>query len=302
MTVEEGTPTEVKSESETGPAKGLSPSTGVESSEALEEKAFNANVDSLVPEATTNPLEDVAEETNDNAPEKEEAEAAAEAVAEAIKPFIGEMSEEDVLSALESIPNLEGAVFEKVSQKVFGKFGEIGQQLKALNEREFTFDPEKLTKLKEVDEGIAEALAEDLKGAFSGQQFDSEAVVSDLKTSIMADLNPYMEQRLLTALAPDAGEIVQTDDFNTWFFKEATQEVRDTFESWDKRERMDGVAMAGAFAQFGEWKGKAAKAAAVKQTTLKRSVEEKKGPSQVAPAQREMTEAEAFNARLKESA
>lgn len=292
MTVEEGTPTEETGEVNLDEVE----------EEALEEKAFNASVDSLVPEATTNPLEDVVEETNDPAPEEKETEAAAEKVVEAIKPFIGEMSEEDVLSALGSIDGMESAVFEKVSQKVFGKFGEIGQQLKALNEREFTFDPEKLTKLKEVDEGIAEALAADLKDAFSGQQFDSEAVVNDLKTSIMADLNPYMEQRLLTALAPDAGEIVQTDDFNTWFFKEATQEVRDTFESWDKRERMDGVAMAGAFAKFDEWKGKAAKAAAVKQTTLERSVEEKKGPSQVTPARQEMTEAEAFKARLKENA
>lgn len=291
--------------------------TAAGTNESLEEKGFNASVDSLVPEASPNPLEDKietggdlkAEEAKAGAVEeggKSEAEVDAEAekVADAIKPFIGEMSEEQVLEMLGKVDGMESAVFDKVSAKVFGKFGEIGQQLKELQEREFTFDPEKLTKLKEVDEGIAEALADDLKEAFKGQQFDSGAVLDTFKETLMGDLNPYIEQRLLAALVPTVDEVVKTDEFSDWFFNEADQGVRDTFKAWDDRERMDGVQMAQAFKAFEAFKtGKASaaeKKAAVKKDVLARSVEEVKGSGATTATRRAMTEEEAFNARLSE--
>ena len=298
MTVEEAKPNE-----EPTLVEELTPTNAPveENSEALEEEAFNASVNSLVPDSEPSPLEDKEQETVNPVVEEKAADAEAEAVAEAIKPFIGDMSEEQVLELLGKVSGMESNVFEKVSQKVFGKFGEIGQQLKALNEREFRFDPEKLSKLKEVDEGIAEALASDLKEAFSGQQFDGEAVLNDFKTSLMSDLNPYIEERLLTALAPDADEIVKTDEFSEWFFKEAKQDVRDNFDAWDKRERMDGVAMAGAFKAFGDWKDAKNVKATAKQDNLKRAVESSKTPSAAPTGAQPMSEEEAFNTRLNEA-
>ena len=295
MTVEEVKPSE-----QTNEELVLTP-TVEENSEALEEEAFNASINSLVPESEPTPLEDKVEEAVTPTVEEEKTDAEAEAVAEAIKPFIGDMSEDQVLDLLGKVSGMESDVFEKVSQKVFGKFGEIGQQLKALNEREFRFDPDKLSKLREVDEGIADALASDLKEAFSGQQFDGEAVLNDFKTSLMGDLNPYIEERLLTALEPNANEIVKTDEFSEWFFKEAKQDVRDSFDAWDKRERMDGVAMASAFKAFGNWKDAKSAKASVKQDNLKRAVESSKTPSAAPLGKQAMTEDEAFNTRLKET-
>jgi len=306
MTIDNENPTE---ETTVTPAadETLSPVAPVESTEDLEEKGFNAATDALIPDADASPLEDPTEPqasvgATEGGAEKTDAETeqAAEEVAAAIKPFIGELSEDQVLEMLGNIEGMESTVYEKVAQKVFGKFGEIGQQLKALNEREFTFDPEKLTKLREVDSGIADALADDLKEAFKGQQFDGDAVLNDFKQSLMGDLNPYIEERLLTALAPDAGSIVKTDEFNEWFFKEAKQDVRDAFESWDKRERMDGVAMAAAFTEFNTWKGAKAEKAVSKKTALKRSLDDGKTTNAVPAARRPMTEEEAFNTRLNE--
>lgn len=260
-----------------------------------EEAAFNAAVDSLIPEST-DPLGSAFDEKTDEELDKE-----ADDVVAAAEHFLGDMTAEQVLEKLGQIDGMEEALYEKVSQKVFGKFGEIGQSLKALQEREFTFDPDKLEKLKELDEGIAGALAEDLKNALKGQSFDSDAIVADMKKSIMGDLNPYMEQRLLTALVPDIDQIVKSDEFSKWFFDEAKQEVRDLFQAWDERTQMDGVGMAKAFGEFNSWKEGLKTKAKSKEESLNKSVEDTKADSKTPAARRTMSEDEAFSARLKET-
>ena len=251
----------------------------------------------------------LAPETEEEEEGKEEIVATAEAsgeeeatpTVEEVKAFIGEMSEEDVLGLLGQVDGLEGRVYESVSAKVYGKFGDVGRQLKALQEREFKFDPAKLNKLKEVDEGIAEALASDLSEAFSGQSFDSEALAKDMRREIMNDFTPYIEQRLLEMNVPDMTEIVQSDAFEKWYYQEAKQEVRDTFENWDNKSNMDGLKMAQAFSQFKNFeKAKETKVVAKKET-LARSVEPQKASRKAPASPPPMSEEEAFNARVKET-
>lgn len=267
-----------------------------------EEKGFNAAIDSLVPEAAPNPLTDVSVDESDVGTENVVAgeETSTEDEAEKIPVFLGDMTADQVLAQLGKIDGMEEAIYDKVSQKVFGKFGEIGNRLKALQEREFKFDPDKLAKLREVDPGIAEALSEDLTGAFSGQSFDQEAVADSLRQSIVGDINPYVEQRLLTALVEDAGTIVKSEEFSSWFFDHASQGVRDTFAAWDDHSQMDGVKMANAFGQFATWKSDKADAKNVKEDKLSRSVESSKSGAKP-PAARQMSEEEAFNSRINET-
>lgn len=281
-----------------------------------ETAAFNAATEALVPEPKHDPLNLKGEEegkdkdegkAKDEEKDKDEEKTAeeldkeAEDIAAAAKHFLGDMTQDQVLEKIQSIDGMEAALFEKISQKVFGKFGEIGQSLKALQEREFSFDPEKLVELTKLDEGIAKALAEDLKNAFSGHSFDSEAVIKNLHKEVLADLNPYVEQRLLTALVPDVDKITKTDEFSAWFFKEATAEVRETFQNWDDRNQMDGVKMADAFKQYDAFVEGQKSEKDTKADALKKSVESKKGDTKSHRQRQHMTEDEAFDARTKES-
>lgn len=272
--------------------------------EDLETAAFDATVESLVPDPEPNPFSVEEGQEGDVEKDKEKDEnldKTAEDIAAAAGHFLGDMTEDQVLEKIQSIDGMEAALFEKVSQKVFGKFGEIGQSLKALQEREFRFDPEKLVKLKELDEGIATALAEDLKEALSGQSIDSDAIIKQLRTEVMSDLNPYVEQRLLAALVPNADELAKSDDFSKWFFKEAKQETRDIFQNWDDQKQMDGIKMAGAFKEFNAYVDAKQSNADTKKDALKKSVEGKKGDSKTPRARQHMTEDEAFAARTSES-
>lgn len=287
---------------------------GETSSEAgVEEQAFNAAVNALNPGEGKNPLEgemipekeeekkegEVEGEGEKGGEKEETTPPAADPAEETPEAFLGDLTADEVLEYIQKIDGLEESLYEKVSQKVFGKMGDLGRQLKALQEREFTFNPDKLTKLNEIDEGIAAALKEDLAGAFSGQSFDSESVMEDLRKSVFEKMNPYVEERLMKALAPNAEQVVKTKEFGEWYFDHAKQDVRDTFEAWDSQSRMDGIAMAQAFKQFDEWKDSQKKAKEEKRANLNKAVEEK--PSKTPPkARQSMTEEEAFAARMKE--
>lgn len=248
-----------------------------------EEKAFNAATDSLFPEPPENPLE-----------RKVETEEAA-----AKKYFLGEMTEEDVLARLQKLDELE-KMEERISSRLFGKIGEVNRDLQSLKEKEFRFDPEKLVKVKELDESIANALSEDLSAALAGQQFDREGITQSLKESLLGDVNPYVEERLLFGLVPDIDEIKDSDEFKKWFFEKAPDTVRDTFKAWDDGTKYDGVAMARAFAQFKDYRAAQEAQKATKRDVLESGVEERKGKSSTS-TRRPMSEEEAFNARLKEN-
>jgi len=279
----------------------------------LEEKGFNAAVDSLVPESTPNPLGESGETDDSNLPpepqnaggdESEISDKAADAKAEEIvqeaEKFLGDMTAEEVLEVIGRIDGLEDKVYEKVSTRVFGKFGEIGQQLKALQERKLKIDPEKLTKLKEIDDGIYQALAQDLPNAIEAQDFDTDAVKDDLRKAVLAEVAPQIEIRLLSGLVPNAAKIAKTKDFETWYWDVAPPEVRETFKNWDEGTQMDGVAMAQAFKDYETYQATKAEKVAAKQEAVSKSVETTRSSS--APsARRHMTEDEAFAARTRES-
>lgn len=265
-----------------------------------ETKAFNAQVDTLVPEGEPHPLETPVEEKTAEELAAAEGEGEGEITSkeeEETLPekFLGDMTREEVIAKLALVDDLE-----KTSQKLFGKFGEVGQSLKALQEREFHFDPSKLEKLKIVDEGIAAALESDLAAAFSGQQFDPTGVVDDLRTTLVGEINPYVEQRLLQSIVPDAETISQSDEFSDWFFNHAGQEIRDTFEAWDSKSKLDGIAVAQAYVEFEDFQQAAANTAKAEKERLARSVEDTGNTGKAGSAKQSMTEEEAFNTRLKE--
>jgi hypothetical protein len=266
-----------------------------------EERGFNAAVDGLVPEPAPNPLEPEEPKAEEEKPEEPSGENPKESSAE--KFVLGGMTEDEIvekLKRLDELERLEEQLYEKVSTKVMGKFGEVQQKIQALQEKEFRFDPEKLQKIREVDEGLAEALAADLSEALSGQQLDKDAVLAELKSAVAADVNPYVEQRLLSALVPDAPQIAQSDEFAEWFFNVAPQSVRDVFEAWDKQTHMDGVMMARAFQQFDSWKAERAKEEEEKQKALETATEPDRTPTKPSTGRTPMTEEEAFLKRLEE--
>ena len=281
-------------------------------SEAEERAAFEAAVNGLVPETKEMAIvPETGDEQDELPPEgeprnhlgdesNEETAAEGEAKGSAAEKFqLGGMLEEEIVEKLRRLDQLEDVLYRQVTSKVMGKFGEVNQQLQALQEREIRFDPEKLRRLREVDEDLAKALAEDLSEALKGQQFDRDAVLNDLRGAVVQDVNPYVEQRLLAALVPDAVEIAKSEDFAKWFFEVAPQAVRDTFEAWDAGTMMDGVAMAQAFRKFEEWKRGQEAAKAEKEKVAESAVEESKS-GQKTQARAPMTEEEAFLKRLEE--
>ena len=157
--------------------------------ETLENKGFNAAVSELVPTEPNHPLETVKDEGGEDTGEVTQGTEEEEKDTPSEQMFIGEFSEADVLSRLTKMDGLEAAIMEAVTQKVMGKFGDVGQQLKALQERGgVSFDPNKLVALKELDEGMAIAIGKDLAEAISTQSFDSDAATK----SEPADAVPYI--------------------------------------------------------------------------------------------------------------
>ena len=261
-----------------------------EENEELEEKGFQAAVDSLVPETEKHPLED-------EVPGETETEGEAAGEEEEILPekFLGDFTKEEVLAKLQLLDELQSN-----TQKIFGKFGEVNQTLKDLQGKEFKFDPSKLVKLKELDEGLANALQEDLAGAFSGQQFDPNGAVDALKQAVLADVNPYVEQRLLRSIVPDAETITQTEEFSNWFWNQADDSIRNAFKAWDEKTEMDGLAIARAFMEFEQFQETATAAANAKADSLRKSAEDRRAGGGAPQGRKTMTEEEAFNTRLKE--
>lgn len=272
--------------------------------EELEQKGFDARTDELVPDAPENPLGEEEPVLPPELEEKGEAAAVAEAEtpaeeAKAVEAFIGDLTAEQVLEKLGRIDSISEDVFEKVTAKVFGKFGEIGQQLKALQDREIRFDPEKLSKLKEVDEGVAEALKEDLAEAFQGYSFNREELSDALYEKLRGETHAEMQISLLAINRPDAAELSKSEEFGKWYYGVADQNVRDTFDKWDSGQELNAAAMLNAYQQFDSWKAEQQKATTTKQEALQKSVESPTR-STTPPARRPMTEDEAFAARAKE--
>ena len=276
-----------------------------------EERGF-LQASGLMPEAEKSPLEtqeDVQVETADpvdlgGETKGEEGASAptgddAAAIAAEEKFFLGEMTAEQVLEKLQSLEGMSDRVSEQVASRVFGKFGEVNQRLTELQGRELEFDQDALAKVKEVDESLYDALMEGLPKAFKGRQVDMEALKKAARDEVLGDLVPLVEQRLLDSLVENPQEIVKTKEFADWFFKVAPQSVRDTFDNWDKKQNLDGLAMARAFKSFDAFQEAERKTKEAKSSALKMSTEDKKAtPTTV--ARRTLTEEDAFAARAKE--
>jgi len=252
-----------------------------------EEKGFNAATDSLVPEGTPGPFDKVEDggesitieekETSPDVDEKKVEEEKEEAITEEVKKFLGDLSEEEVIAKLGQIDTVGSDIYERVSQRVFGKFGEIG-----------------------LDEAMHEALTADLAAAFSSQQLDTEAVMTSLREAVVAEMIPRNERSILDAFVPNAQQISQTQEFADWFFNKAPQKTREVFANWDNGTSMSGAGMVQGFHQYADFVTAETTSAAAKTKSLKRSVEDPKG-GKAPVARAAMSEEEAFLARMKET-
>lgn len=145
--------------------------------------------------------------------------------------------------------------------KVFGTFGEIRAAIKASKDSP-SGQPVKVTKeqLKRLEaEGfgeLAEALAEDLNGLVltAGSSFDQAAhdKAMDEKVATATDkLHRATEVKLLDVRHPDWRECFASEPFKVWRATLPAEAIQVLDHAWDS------TALAGAMADFKEWRAKA---------------------------------------------
>lgn len=182
------------------------------------------------------------------------------------------MTEDELKAAVQKAAQIDelNERLKNTRDTAFGKMGQLEQTIRELaaNASASRGAPVQLSKdtfkrLAEVfdDEGVAEALAEDL----AGLQFEkpdlsefSKTVAESLRESLLPELKQELSQdfevKLLTFLHSDWQEIRDSEEFAHWrtTLKPEDQAVLDT--SWD------GATLAQAFTQFKTWRDKRAEA------------------------------------------
>lgn len=225
------------------------------------------------PEAKTDTTKD-----SDDAKESEEAEKATAADEDPIVPGIG-LKASEVKNLLAKAASFDpAAIEEKLSSKMFGKFGEVQRSINELKAnpagQPLKLTTEKLKRLHAEYPEMAAILAEDLSevltapaGTFTKDEVDR--IVSEKLTEKSAEV----ELKLLTIAHPDWYENRHSPDFSIWL-STLPQNVSEAVQS-----SQDSTFLAKAFTGFKAWKGAAqeakraadeAAAAAAKQKTEKR--------------------------------
>lgn len=234
---------------------------------------------------------------------------------EAVAPkfFVGEMTEEDVLSRLKLLDGLES----RLTNKVLGHLGPFGRELKALREAqaaqatEIHFDSSALAPLKNLDEGLYDVLKEGLEKGFKANSAVASVkpLVEDLmreqSTALAAVLHDNVETRLIQVLLPNYLDISEQPGFSDWIVKNQSEEVVRAFRSWDDESaigKKDAMALIRGYREFVEAKQKEESAVRAKQEALKKSAVpvRRTNVSASTSAPQILDEDKAFQARLKE--
>lgn len=160
---------------------------------------------------------------------------------EAPQYFIGELTQDQVLQALQlaqQVPDIRT----HVERSVMGRLGPIAKDLKDLRAsgiREWSFDAGKspgLAKIRDLDKGIGDALAEVL-AELKVQTMEIPAAVSPLLDERMqqAEASQWdkMQDELLLNFVPDAYKLGPTAEFAE-FLKTQPLEVQDLLQSWGR--------------------------------------------------------------------
>ena len=160
---------------------------------------------------------------------------------EAPQYFIGELTQDQVLQALQlaqQVPDIRT----HVERSVMGRLGPIAKDLKDLRAsgiREWSFDAGKspgLAKIRDLDRGIGDALAEVL-AELKVQTMEIPAAVSPLLDERMqqAEASQWdkMQDELLLNFVPDAYKLGPTAEFAE-FLKTQPLEVQDLLQGWGR--------------------------------------------------------------------
>jgi len=160
---------------------------------------------------------------------------------EAPQYFIGELTQDQVLQALQlaqQVPDIRT----HVERSVMGRLGPIAKDLKDLRAsgiREWSFDAGKspgLAKIRDLDKGIGDALAEVL-AELKVQTMEIPAAVSPLLDERMqqAEASQWdkMQDELLLNFVPDAYKLGPTAEFAE-FLKTQPLDVQDLLQGWGR--------------------------------------------------------------------
>lgn len=235
--------------------------------------------------------------------------------------FIGEMTADEVLEVLGKAKGLDlDAIETRLQQKLMGRFGEFGRELKQIREaatREWQFDPKVLEPLKELDEGVYEALAKGLQQGLKIQSLDAASVIRPIVgetlegqiSTLSALVHDRTEERLVESFVPNYLDLSEEKDFVPWLKANATPDALQAFIDWDDDKtqgKRNATQLISTYRQYESHKAaEAEKAEAAKQKaeankdTLRRTAE-KGGGAQPPVRERQMSEEEAFERRLKE--
>jgi hypothetical protein len=155
--------------------------------------------------------------------------------------FIGELTQDQVLQALQlaqQVPDIRT----HVERSVMGRLGPIAKDLKDLRAsgiREWSFDAGKspgLAKIRDLDKGIGDALAEVL-AELKVQTMEIPAAVSPLLDERMqqAEASQWdkMQDELLLNFIPDAYKLGPTAEFAE-FLKTQPLDVQDLLQGWGR--------------------------------------------------------------------
>ena len=236
---------------------------------------------------------------------------------EAPSPFIGDLMEEDVLSALQQARDLP-QIRQQIENAVMGRLGPLAKDLKHLKTeglKEFNFNPdesEAVKKLIELDSGIGTAVADvlrELKVQTLGVEDAIAPILDDRFASTRAELWDERQDELLSHFVPDAFEIGPTEEFTKFLQTRPTAE-QEVLLNWGQEGAAAGQKNAkvavSVFQAFktqqdaeAEKVAAAAAAAKAKEAGLRKAAEDNKGGNGAA-APSALSEQEALDQRLKE--
>ena len=161
------------------------------------------------------------------------------------EPFIGKWKKEEVVSLLERLEQFDpSGLRANLERALSGHLGQMGQRVKALEagaSKEWSFDPEALAGVKELDEGLYEKMVEGLQKGLRIQSKDPvelfrpmlDEALTERDAYLQAQMSDAVEERLLLRFVPDAYNTVQTKEWEAFYGKLNEQE-REALQNWNR--------------------------------------------------------------------
>jgi hypothetical protein len=176
--------------------------------------------------------------------ETDPAEQAADS-AEQEPPFLGKWKKDEVAALLDRLEQFDPKALQtQLERSLSGHLGQVGARVKQLEAnlaKEFSFDPEALAGVKELDEGLYEKLLEGLQKGLKVQSVDPAALFSPMLEERLTEwdqiqaarTNDAVEERLLLRFVPDAYATVKSPEWAT-FYAGLAPEKQEALVNWNR--------------------------------------------------------------------